>query len=302
MAIKYLENKYINYKKWDKCINRSFNGIVYAYSWYLDIVSDDWDALVSGNYEAVMPLPIKKKFGFKYIYQPSYTQQLGVFSTGKLDSKMVLEFLKQIPADFKYVQTSLNTFNALESQDFNLEKKVTYQLDLIKPYELIYRGYSTNTKRNIKKAIKNKIFITKGLAVNDLIEMRRRNPVVKLTEEHYNTMRKIISFALLHKVGACYGAYSDRNNLIAAAFFITSHNKSIFLISVSSAEGKEKRAMFYILDYFIKIHAENPVILDFEGSMIESLARFFSGFGAKACNYLSVSQNRLPWPLKLLKK
>jgi hypothetical protein len=78
--ITYLTHKEIDFEKYDRCIDLSLNGIVYAYSWYLDMVTDDWDILVEDDYKSVMPLPKRKKFGIHYIYQPFFVQQLGVFS------------------------------------------------------------------------------------------------------------------------------------------------------------------------------------------------------------------------------
>jgi hypothetical protein len=54
--IKYLKHKEINKEKWDKCISSSHNKIIYALSWYLDVVSPNWDGLIKGDYEAVMPI------------------------------------------------------------------------------------------------------------------------------------------------------------------------------------------------------------------------------------------------------
>ena len=59
--------------------------------------------------------------------------------------------------------------------------------------------------------------------------------------------------------------------------------------------------MFRIIDTFIKDHADSGRILDFEGSNIPSVARFFGGFGAQAEIYQSVSFNRLPSTLTRLK-
>ena len=39
-----------------------------------------WDALVEDDYVSVMPLPYRKKMGVTYIFPPTMTQQLGVFS------------------------------------------------------------------------------------------------------------------------------------------------------------------------------------------------------------------------------
>src|ERR1700692_3437990 len=79
--IHYLKHNAIDKRRWDEAIDRAFNGMIYAKSWYLDIVSPQWDALVSDDYRAVMPLTWRRKFGVYYLYQPFFTQQLGVFTT-----------------------------------------------------------------------------------------------------------------------------------------------------------------------------------------------------------------------------
>ena len=56
----------IDRKKWDTCIHFAVNGLPYAYTWYLDAVSEYWDGLVYGDYEAVMPLTWNKKHGISY--------------------------------------------------------------------------------------------------------------------------------------------------------------------------------------------------------------------------------------------
>ncbi len=85
--IHYQENYQLNKQKWDACIAKSFNGIIYAYSWYLDIVSPGWKGLVEDDYISVMPLCSRKKIGISYLFQPFFTQQHGVFSTAKLTEK-----------------------------------------------------------------------------------------------------------------------------------------------------------------------------------------------------------------------
>ena len=98
--IQFFSHKEINKRKWDECISSSVNGRVYAYSWYLDIVTDQWDALILDNYQAVFPLPFRRKCGIDYVYQPVFTQQLGLFSQAPLSPSLLEEFLAQIPARF----------------------------------------------------------------------------------------------------------------------------------------------------------------------------------------------------------
>ncbi len=94
MVIKYLKHKDIDKNKWDECINEAPNGLIYGMSWYLDRVCPGWDALVSDDYEAVMPLPWKQKMGLKYVYHPLFAQQLGVFYRREADDQ-TYEFCKK---------------------------------------------------------------------------------------------------------------------------------------------------------------------------------------------------------------
>ncbi|WP_373942482.1 hypothetical protein OEG92_04340 [Polaribacter sejongensis] len=70
--IQYVKRKDLNILKYDACIENSIQSRIYAFSWYLDIVADNWDVLVLGDYKAVMPLPWKQKYFIKYITQPFF--------------------------------------------------------------------------------------------------------------------------------------------------------------------------------------------------------------------------------------
>src|SRR5687768_17286505 len=99
--IQYLEQKEIDKQKWDRCIDNAADGLIYGYSFYLDSMADDWCGLVLNDYEAVMPLPFRKKFGMRYVYQPAFIAQLGVFG-GNGNKDTYDAFLNAIPASFRY--------------------------------------------------------------------------------------------------------------------------------------------------------------------------------------------------------
>ena len=46
--------------------------------------------------------------------------------------------------------------------------------------------------------------------------------------------------------------------------------------------------MFFLIDNFIKNNAETDFLLDFEGSNIEGVQRFYKGFGAENQNYIHI--------------
>ena len=58
--ISFVSHNQIDKSKWDYCMDKSINRSVYGISWYLDIVSENWDALIYGDYELIIPVPSKK--------------------------------------------------------------------------------------------------------------------------------------------------------------------------------------------------------------------------------------------------
>lgn len=301
--IKYLKQSEIDLKKWNNSILKSINGLVYAYSWYLDVVNPDWEALVYGDYEAVMPLTNNKKYGIYYLYQPLFTQQLGVFSINKIDKSLIKSFIDAIPKKYKFIEINLNKYNNLhELKGFQIENKVTYELDLIQDYKNIAKGYKENHRRNIRKAIDNKLSVVHGLMPNEifkLIDNFKEIPHIK--SDDINKMRQLIAAAIRYQAGYLYGVYNKFNTLLSVGFFVHNNYKVSFILSISTSEGKELRAMFLLIDTFIKDFSGRNMILDFEGSNIDSIARFYKGFGANKYNYNHIKANNLPFPLNLFK-
>ena len=70
MSVKWLRGSDVNKISWDDCITHAFNGSVYGYSWFLDSVCWEWEALVADDYQMVMPLPIRKIVGFRTVVNP----------------------------------------------------------------------------------------------------------------------------------------------------------------------------------------------------------------------------------------
>ena len=300
--ITYLTHKEIDFEKYDRCIDLSLNGMVYAYSWYLDMVADDWDLLVEDDYKAVMPLPRRKKFGIHYVYQPFFVQQLGVFSVMSATSEVCQDFLHAIPNHFRYIDTNLNTHNKIsEKGAFSTRNLPTYELDISFPYGQLRSEYSSNTSRNLNKAKKSDLFIARHGRPETIIETFRKNrgkTLKSFSERDYQVLKHLIYSGIHRGMITIYSAYTRENNFCAGVIFYRSHNKVILLFSGSDQAVRENGAMFLLVDAFIKDHARQQLVLDFEGSSDKNLARFYSGFGSKECVFLQIRMNHLSICLK----
>ena len=98
--IKYLQHKEIDKAKWDACIDQASNGLIYAYSFYLDCMAKHWDALVLNDYEAVMPLTWNRNIAF-IIYTSRLLQPRLVCLVKTSAEQLIGNFLKSIPEKFK---------------------------------------------------------------------------------------------------------------------------------------------------------------------------------------------------------
>jgi len=293
--IQYLKHNQIDFDKWDLCIDRAINGIIYPYSFYLNQVTPGWEALIFGDYKAVMPLPVKKRLGFWYVIQPPFTQQLGVFAEMPVSEELLQSFINAVPPKFKYININLNTFNLLTNS--SSKKHSTYELDLLTAYDYIAEGYSSQTIRNLKKSRKEKVCIYKNNEPDIIIETFRKykgKEIKHWNDKHYLTLKHLIYSGLYRGDAELYSAYDARNTFCAGIVFFTSHNKSILIFSGSTPSARSNGAMTAIIDRFINDHSGQHLTLDFEGSSEKNLARFYAGFGSKECVFLQLEMNNFP--------
>ena len=130
----------IDKNKWDKCIHASKRPSLYVMSWYLDAVSAGWNALVADDYNAVMPLCGKRKWGISYLYQPPYTQFGGVFSSDD-DVFHADIFLQEATKIYKLIEINLPPNN---ETGFSHKEKTNQYLPLNQSYDALKQQKYTN--------------------------------------------------------------------------------------------------------------------------------------------------------------
>ena len=301
--IKYLQHKEIDKAKWDACITNAPNGLIYGYSFYLDCMARHWDALVLGDYEAVMPLTWNKKYGFYYLYQPAFAASLGVFGKN-LTKEIIEDFANSFPSKFKLVEISLNSGNIINgSKSFSLLRS-NYILYLNRPYEEISKTYRDNHKRNIKKAFDLGCKVSKEVSVDEIIQLNKEQlqHIDGTKPEDYPNFKKLYEFLKNSGKAKTYAIVDPKNKVLASAIFFFSHNRAYYIMVGNHPDGKTIGASHALIDAFIKDHADQNLILDFEGSDIRNLAFFYNGFGATEEIYPALKINKLPWYIRLLKK
>ena len=198
--IRYLTHNQIDMQRWDECIAQSPDGLVYAWSWYLDVVHPYWEALVEDDYEAVMPLAAGKKFGVNYLFQPFFTQKFGVFGKKEVSEEKIEEFLEAIPEKFKFAEIKLNGFKAAVVKDVKAHRNI--ELELNQDYSILAENYHSNTKRNLAKAKKQGLKIVENSEPSVIIELFRKNrgkDIKKWGDMEYNRLLNLVDAAQKHE-------------------------------------------------------------------------------------------------------
>jgi hypothetical protein len=301
--IRYLSHKEIEFEKWDLCLEQASNSLVYGYSWYLNKVSPNWDALVLDDYHAVMPLTHGRKYFICYLHQPFFTQQLGVFAKAQLNQDLIIEFISAIPSKFKFIEVNLNEQNYFLSEEYKLIKRKNYLLNLNKPYDKLVKDYNNQALRNLKKSRKQEIEL-RTIQYKEVItfyRIHKSEVTLGVKSEDYLALEGLMEVA--YKRGKLFskGVFSKSGELVACGSYLMQKGRIIFLIGTSSASGRETGAMHYLMDSMIFQFSNHKMLFDFEGSEIPGIARFYKSFGAIKTHYFRLKKNRLPWLLRLLK-
>ena len=97
-------------------------------------------------------------------------------------------------------------------------------------------------------------------------------------------------------------AVSHDHQIVASCVFFFSHGRAYYILVGNHPGGRTLGASQFLFNEFIKEHAGTELLLDFEGSQIQGLASYYSGFGAREEKYAGVKVNRLPGVIKFFKK
>ncbi|MES2558452.1 MAG: hypothetical protein V4590_01840 [Bacteroidota bacterium] len=299
----YLTHENIDKTKWDLCIEQAKNSLIYGYSWYLDTLAPGWEGLVLGDYEAVMPLTWNKKAMLPYLYQPFFAQQLGLFYKYDQHQDKLVDFMEAIPPHFRFIDINLNETNELMHTDYVLHKRKNFVLDLNHPYTTISKEFDDHCKRNLKKARKfNQTVeaIDAAVAVS-FYQKYKGNNTANVLPKHYKQFKAVLEIALQRNMLYCRGVFNEHHELMAVGIFLIHHGRIIYMMGGASSKGRDTRSMYALFDQTIVQFCEHPMLLDFEGSEIPGIARFYKGFGAVKRPYFKLLLNRLPWFIRWLK-
>ena len=276
ISIKAIKRGDLDVAAYDRCVRYALHSKIYAQSWYLDAISDSWYVLMTGDYEAVMPVPVRRKWGISYVYQPPLTQQLGVFSENSMD---FLPFYKEVLSRHIHIDY---TVHGAQTPPFS-KAKPNYILNL-STYENFRTGLSKNRKRDLEKASQQKLtfrYIKEWDSIHNLLHENPRtfnNPSIAQIEDLFSCDKNFghMEFVAVFKEEKC----------LQALLFGRDHHRLYYLYPVVlDKSARTTGASTYIINELIKQSINEIQTIDFEGSYIPGVQHFYKSFGAELESY-----------------
>lgn len=300
--IRIIKRRDLDLQKYDSCIDESLQSRIFGFSWYLDVTVEHWQVAVLNDYEAVMPLPVRQKFGISYVYPPFWILELGIFSKEPIDESVFIEKIKE---EFRWVELRLNSANTLDlNSDFAL--KMQYQqLSLSDTFDRIQNAYRKDRKKDLRKAKDSGLVVKWDDDAHHLIELFQINVgqrTSNITKTDYRTLQEIIRACCKKSIGRTLSIYAADDTLVASSFVLVHKKTCTILVSATDFSNRNNGANTLLIDSLIGNYIDKLENFNFGGSSIQSVGEYFKSFGATTVEYPFISWKKHPKLFKLLGK
>lgn len=301
MELIYLKREDIDTEKWDKMVDENPLISVSNFSWFLDIISENWAAYKLENEEIYFPLPYLKAVKKKMLYQPIFSRILSIIAAPNTDTKKFEQALKnQIPKDFKHYM-----FHADFAMNSESKERIYQKIEEITNYDSIEGQYSTNAKRIIKKYPVNEVELLINSNISDSIDLMKRELGAKIPELKDDQFRILDQLVKKSRKRNCGWIINLCNNheLRATGFFLKKNGSLIFLKGTAKGDEIKKGTMYALMNEAFKHFDGEIQSIDFDGSNISSVAEFYRKLGGKNYSYFeNANSQNIPIQYKIIKK
>lgn len=280
---------------------------IFHQPWWLDAVAPGkWKIIEikrGGELYASMPYTEESKLGVSLSTMPSLTQHLGPWikpldgtdaAILAKEKELFTEIIQQLP-DFGFFRqrfsTKITNWLPFYWDGFNQTTRYTYRLNDLSDEDKIWAGLQGNIRREIKKAQKQvSIEFTDDASIMWKLwnlNFQKKNQTVKTSKA---TFERINQACIDNHCRKIFIAKDDDNNVHASLFLVWDSESAYYLIGGADPEFRNSGAASLLMYEAIKFASTVTNSFDFEGSMIESVERFFRGFGAVQTPYFEISK------------
>jgi hypothetical protein len=300
--IQILPAHQINCTKWDACIEKNENGLIYAQTRFLDTMADNWHGLVIGDYTTVMPIPWRKKWGIRYAYVPAFMQQQGF--SGELNESELIRAMQLLTQWISYGDFNFNFSNTCLQNTFPaISCRNNQKIFLQKKYADLYQHFSSDAKRNIEQSVKENLQIETewNEDIWNIFHQQMKYPHAPNLQEMQQFKQVCTQFASTNQCIIRWISNKEKQ-LLAAWVGLKDCRRIYNLLNLTTPLGRKTSANYFLINHLIQTFSEQPIWLDMEGSELPGVHSFYKNWGAQNETYFQLHLNQLPIPLRWIKR
>ena len=289
--ITILSSHKIDVTKWDNCVAAAIHNNIFMYTWALNALCDNWDGLIVNDYEAVLPLPWRKKWLLTYMHHVPLLAKISLMVKPNI-SIPAETIATALQKRFWFINFDIDN---LDLEKWVVKKRCNFYLPLLATYENLYTNFTKECHKNIKKSIARGCALVPATSIEKIIEiydLAYGNLHEKQTNRNY---KKIINFAenaLANGKASIWEVQNDANNdTLFAAILLQDKSRLYYWLAAPTPNGRQCRASYFFINDIIKMNANSDKILDFEGSDIKEVAHFYQQFAPKTEWYYQIKKS-----------
>lgn len=288
-----------------------------TYGWYSALYSEDWDIVLTeknGNILGFLPYIVSKKKTFQFIRPPFLTPYQGIWFNYPSDQKysnrlsfekeITTKIIKSLPQVDSFQQKFLPEFTnwlPFYWNTFEQTTRYTYIIEDISDTEKVWKNFKESIRREVRKAEKSlviEVIEDVTLLYNLKIDVYNSN------DETYPIPKELLINAFIYtqknNAGELLAAKDNDGNIHSILFYVWDKTSAYYLHGGTYNKFKTTGSMSLLLWDAIKRSSKRTQSFNFEGSMIESIERYFRAFGGQQVPYFEIKRTDSKL-LKLLK-
>lgn len=287
---------------------------IFSRDWWLDAVcgAGNWDVALmekGGSVVAAMPYFFRKALGFTLLTMPRLTQSLGPYvrpSNSKYAKRLSEEkdlmtgMIDKLPPFHYFCQKfhyTVSNWLPFYWRGYSQMTRYTYVLDDLSDLGEIWAGFQENIRREIRKA-ENRygLEVSTDLGIETFLQINEQTFKRQGIKPPYSRglVCRLDAACERHDARRIFSARDSGGRVHAAVYIVRDEETSYYLMGGIDPNLRTSGANSLCMWEAIKFASTVTQRFDFEGSMIESVERFFRGFGGRQVPYFQITKVNSP--------
>ncbi len=256
-------------ERWDACV-RANKREIFSEWWYWNAVCSGWQPWMKGDYEDVMALPIKRKWGIVPVMRtPLYVKWL------EGDEDQLLRIVRAF-VGIRCVHIPFEIDGATRKSFQELKLDSTW-------------APSKELAKNIRKAEGENPQFIESVSWDDFFSFMKQYHPYAWPQAQQKAMHKLYTNAHERGAGKIAGV-KMQGHWAAMQFYICQHSKAYLIQNAVAPNWRNREPMPFLLNTLFRHWQQNdvPRTVNFMGSNNPGVARFNEKFGALSMHYWEI--------------